>query len=525
MGVGIEVEVESPWAWAWSSATVVVVVVGMAVWWGVRMVEWGLLRPRRLERALRSQGLRGSRYRPFAGDLPENARLNAIARSRPLPLFPSPHRIVPGLKTAGKISFTWFGPTPRVTITDPELVREVLSNKFGHFEKPAVSPLVRLLLNGLAYYEGEKWARHRRILNPAFHLEKLKRMLPSFSTCCAELIARWENLVPSEGSSEIDVWPELQNFTGDVISRTAFGSSYQEGRRIFQLQSELAERLIQAFQYLHIPGYRFLPTKNNRRMKEIDGEIRSLLRGIIGKREKAIKVGEATNDDLLGLLLESNMRYFEENANSNLKMSTDEVIEECKLFYLAGQETTSVLLTWTMVALSMHPEWQARAREEVLQVFGNSRPDFEGLSRLKIVTMILYEVLRLYPPVIFVNRKTYKEMKLGGITYPPGVTLMLPIIFLHHDPDIWGKDASEFRPERFAEGISKASKDQVAFFPFGWGPRICIGQSFALLEAKMGLSMILQRFTFELSPSYIHAPYTVITLQPQHGAQINFRRL
>lgn len=81
-------------------------------------------------------------------------------------------------------------------------------------------------------------------------------MLPSFSTCCAELIARWENLVPSEGSSEIDVWPELQNFTGDVISRTAFGSSYQEGRRIFQLQSEIAERLIQAFQYLFIPGYR-----------------------------------------------------------------------------------------------------------------------------------------------------------------------------------------------------------------------------------------------------------------------------
>lgn len=141
--------------------------------------------------------------------------------------------------------------------------------------------------------------------------------------------------------------------------------------------------------------YRFLPTKNNRRMKEIDGEIRSLLRGIIGKREKAIKVGEATNDDLLGLMLESNMRYFEENANSNLKMSTDEVIEECKLFYFAGQETTSVLLTWTMVALSMHPEWQARAREEVLQVFGNCRPDFEGLSRLKIVSisLILVEFL------------------------------------------------------------------------------------------------------------------------------------
>nr|CAD1823802.1 unnamed protein product [Ananas comosus var. bracteatus] len=441
MGVGIEVEVESPWRgrgarrrwWWW--------------WWcggdgGVVGGADGGVGAAAAEAAGAGAAVAGAAREPLPPLRRRPPGERPPQRHRPLPTPPSlplPHRIVPvvfplfhrTMQLHGKISFTWFGPTPRVTITDPELVREVLSNKFGHFEKPAVSPLVRLLLNGLAHYEGEKWARHRRILNPAFHLEKLKRMLPSFSTCCTELIARWENLVPSEGSSEIDVWPELQNFTGDVISRTAFGSSYQEGRRIFHLQSELAERLIQAFQYLHIPGYRFLPTKNNRRMKEIDGEIRSLLRGIIGKREKAIKVGEATNDDLLGLLLESNMRYFEENANSNLKMSTDEVIEECKLFYFAGQETTSVLLTWTMVALSMHPEWQARAREEVLQVFGNSRPDFEGLSRLKIVTMILYEVLRLYPPVIFVNRKTYKEMKLGGITYPPGVTLMLLIIFLH----------------------------------------------------------------------------------------------
>ena len=139
--------------------------------------------------------------------------------------------------------------------------------------------------------------------------------------------------------------------------------------------------------------------------------------------------------------------------------------------------------------------------------------------------MILYEVLRLYPPVPFLSRRTYKTMEVGGISYPPEVILALPILLIHSDPDLWGEDAKEFKPERFAEGISKASKVAGAFFPFGAGPRVCIGQNFALIEAKIGLSMVLQHFSFELSPSYIHAPCTVVTLQPQHGAQLMLHKL
>ena len=127
-------------------------------------------------------------------------------------------------------------------------------------------------------------------------------------------------------------------------------------------------------------------------MREIDREIRKTLREIIRKREKAIKDGKTNNDDLLGLLLESNMN--ESKGNAKLGLSTEDVIEECKLFYFAGMETTSVLLTWTLIVLSMHPEWQELAREEVLNHFGRARPDFDRLSRLKIVSMRSVHIYR-----------------------------------------------------------------------------------------------------------------------------------
>ncbi|PON53634.1 Cytochrome P450, E-class, group I [Parasponia andersonii] len=206
-------------------------------------------------------------------------------------------------------------------------------------------------------------------------------------------------------------------------------------------------------------------------------------------------------------------------------MTLEEVIEECKLFYLAGQETTSTWLTWIMIVLAMHPDWQEKARDEVLEVCGKKETSFEAISHLKIITMILNEVLRLYPPVIAQYQHCYKETKIGNITIPAGVDLNLPMLLLHHNPELWGEDAEELKPERFSEGISKACKDQLAFFPFGWGPRTCIGQNFAMIEAKIALATILQNFSLELSPSYTHAPYTVMTLQPQHGAHIRLHQL
>lgn len=139
--------------------------------------------------------------------------------------------------------------------------------------------------------------------------------------------------------------------------------------------------------------------------------------------------------------------------------------------------------------------------------------------------MIFHEVLRLYPPAVVVSRAISKETKLGDMTLPAGIHLMMPTIIVHQDREIWGEDATEFKPERFSEGVSNATNGKFAFFPFGGGPRICIGQNFAMIEAKMAIALILQRYSFELSPSYKHSPFPVFTLPPQFGAQIILNKI
>ncbi|XP_019453527.1 PREDICTED: cytochrome P450 CYP72A219-like [Lupinus angustifolius] len=513
-----------------TSATIISAIVIVSLTWAWKVLNWLWLRPKKLERVLREQGLKGNPYRILVGDISEMLKMGKEAKYKTMTLshdigprvLPFVHQSV---NKHGKNSFIWFGPVPRLTITDPQLIKDVLNN-IHSFPKASINPLLRLLVTGLVSHEGDKWSKHRRIINPAFNIEKLKIMLPAIFKSCSDMIRKWEEMLSSDGSCELDVWPFLQSLTSEVISRTAFGHNHEEGRRIFELQKEQAELMMKVVLQMNIPGWRFLPTRTHRRIKEIDRDIQASLKGIIMKREKAMKAGEATKNDLLGILLESNHMEVQEHGNDkNVGMTLEDVIGECKLFYFAGQETTSNLLVWTMILLSSYSDWQARARKEVLQVFGNQKPDFDGLSHLKIVTMIVYEVLRLYPPVIGASRAINKDIKLGNMTLPAGVQVSLPTVLVHHDCELWGDDAKEFKPERFSEGVSKATNGQVSFFPFGWGPRICIGQNFAMLEAKMALSIILQHFSFELSAAYAHAPTTVLTLQPQHGAHIILHKL
>ncbi|XP_052292248.1 cytochrome P450 CYP72A219-like isoform X3 [Citrus sinensis] len=512
------------WAVTFSIAFSTAILAVACAWW--MLLNWVWLKPKKLEKFLREQGFSGNSYKVFHGDVKELAQTTKEAESRPISLsddiarriLPFHHHIITNF---GKNSFIWMGPRPNIHITDPKMIREIFL-KHDIFQKE-VSPLVKLLVTGMAGYAGEQWFKVRKIATPAFHHDKLKNMLPTIHKSCNDMLRKWEILVSKDESCELDVWPHIQTLTADVISRTAFGSSFEEGRKIFAVLREQINLLIQASFFAYIPGWRFVPNRLNRKLKSNHNEMGELVKGIIKKREEALKVGKASNDDdLLGILMESNHKEIQEKETG---MSIEEVIEECKLFYLAGQETTASLLVWTMVLLCIHPEWQERAREEVCQVFGNREPKFEELNQLKVVSQILYEVLRLYSPAPLLTRTNVKEIKLGEIVIPPGVSLSLPIMLVHHDHEYWGDDAKKFNPERFSEGVSKASKNQISFFSFGWGPRICIGQNFALLESKLALAMILQKFTFQLSPTYIHAPTRGATVYPQHGANIILHKI
>ncbi|CAI9088911.1 OLC1v1023366C2 [Oldenlandia corymbosa var. corymbosa] len=364
-----------------------VLVTLFSVVWKILNDFW--FRPKKLEKFLRSQGFKGNPYRLFYGDMKDMAAVVQQAHSKPIKhdeylvpyIIPYHHQMIQKFEKC----FIWYGPYPVLIITDPKMIKDI-TYKHTIFQRPTLSPLDRLLVTGLFIKEGDEWAKRRKIINPAFTLEKLKNMVPSMYVSCRELVDKWETSIQGKESCEIDVWPDFANLTADVISRTAFGSRFEEGRRIFELQRELFFLIYQCSQTIYIKGSRFLPTKRNRRMKGIFRESNAIMRDLIKKREERMK-DEENSEDLLGILLESNLKEIKENGNKkSCGLTTDDVVEECNLFYFAGQETTSNLLVWTMIMLGIHRDWQEKAREEVSQVFGNNELELEGLHRLKIVS-------------------------------------------------------------------------------------------------------------------------------------------
>eukprot|EP00253_Pinus_taeda_P013173 PITA_13173 len=485
------------------------------IWW----------KPLRMKKFFESQGISGPQYRLLYGNTMEVIQMMEKVNS--VPMERSRHDILPRVlpeihywtNAYGENLVYWFGPVPRIVIPQPELIRELLCYKSCQYEKPEPTPQLRQLSgDGLANSRGEKWARQRRLISPAFHAEALKSMVPVVVASATNLFDKWDQTI-SSGLQEIEVLEEFRNLTADVIARTAFGSSYMEGKHIFNLQTEQAILVAESFRKFIIPGYRFLPTRNNLKGRRLDREIQRSLRQIITNRKNNATAGKVENPygkDLLGLMMAAN----NDEVKKHLSMSFQDMIDECKTFFVAGHETTSILLAWTVILLAMHTDWQELARNEVLSLCNNAPPNAEVLSRLKTVNMVLHEVLRLYPPLPLMVRRTSKTMKLGSLTLPQGTEITIPIAAVHHDKELWGEDAIEFKPQRFCEGVSKASKHPMAFMPFGLGPRICVGMNFSMVEAKVVLAMLLQRFSFVLSPAYTHAPAQNFTIRPQHGAQL-----
>ncbi|GMH18947.1 hypothetical protein Nepgr_020788 [Nepenthes gracilis] len=488
------------------------------------------------------QGIRGPPYRFFIGNVKDLVQLMLNASSQPMPDFS--HNIVPRVfsfyhhwkKTYGATFLIWFGPTARIVVSDPNLIREIFT-KSESYEKIEAHPLVKQLEGGgLISLKGEKWAHHRKIITPTFHMENLKLLIPMVGRSVTEMLDKWA-AKSAGGEVEVEVSGWYEALTEDVMTRMAFGSSYEEGKAIFRLHSRQMALAADAFQKVLIPLYRFVPSRRNLKFWKLDGEIKGSLVKLIERRKESwrseMEAAAAAEEpkDLLGLLVQAGIgdggsRTGEFNPFPSGKITVDDIVEECKSFFFAGKQTTSNLLTWTTVLLAMHPQWQVLARDEVLRVCGSRDvPTKDGIAKLKTLSMILNESLRLYPPAIATIRHAKSDVELGGYRVPRGTELLVPIVAVHHDPAVWGNDADEFNPMRFADGVARAAKHPVAFIPFGLGIRTCIGQNLAILHAKLVLAIVLRRFSFRLAPSYQHAPTVLMLLYPQHGAPIIFQHV
>jgi PHYB activation tagged suppressor 1 len=334
------------------------------------------------------------------------------------------------------------------------------------------------------------------------------------------MMSAWETQLAQAGGTEIELSSQFEQLTADVISHTAFGSSYKEGRQVFLAQRELQILAISTVFSVQIPVFRYLPTEKNRKTWKLDKRVRVMLMDII-KSRLATKDTAGYGNDLLGLMLEA---CAPEHGETPV-LSMDEIIDECKTFFFAGHDTTSHLLTWASFLLSTNPEWQDRLREEVRRECGDEEPNGDTLTKLKLLNMFLLETLRLYAPVSIIQRKASSDLDLGSFRVPEGTILTIPIAAIHRDKEIWGEDAGEFRPERFENGVTRAARHPNALLSFSSGPRSCIGQNFAMIEAKAVVAMILQRFSLQLSPKYVHAPMDLITVRPRHGLPMLLKRL
>lgn len=409
----------------------------------------------------------------------------------------------------GDIAHLRVGPYRLIYVNHPNLVHEVLVAKDASFIKGrALDQAKEVFGKGLLTSEGELHKGQRRLIQPAFHRRRVEAYAEAMAADAAAAAARWR-----DGES-LDIAREMMSLTLRIVARSLFSVDVEEesAREV----GRALDGLIAAFSLVAIPLgglLRKIPTPSARRAEQGRATLDALIYGLIDERRKAgTKVSiEDAGEDLLSLLLAAR------DEDGGL-MDAAQVRDEALTLFLAGHETTANALAWTWYLLALHPEAEARFHAEVDAVLGDRLPGAKDMPDLPYTRQILAESMRLYPPAWAVSRRAIEPVTIGGYPIPAGAGVLASQWVAHRDPRFF-PDPLAFRPERWTEDF-EAGLPKLAYFPFGGGPRLCIGMGFAKMEGVLLLATIGRRWRMRLVPGHPVEPYPRITLRPRNGVRV-----
>jgi cytochrome P450 len=392
----------------------------------------------------------------------------------------------------------------------PDGIKHVLLDNNRNYWKGGLIGRVKPLIGeGLFTSEGDFWRRQRRLAQPAFHRQRIEGFAAMMGAAGAQMLDEWQAAAAS--GTPIDLMEQTSRVTLRIVGQSLFGID------LLGQAATVGSALLDALQFITeetfklLPSWLVVPTPRNRRFLRARAELDRVVLDIIEQRRRRGDGG----DDLLGMLME--MR----DADSGEGMSDRQLRDETITFILAGHETTAVTLAWACLLLAQHPEIDARLRAEVSEVLAGRTPTLADLPRLGLARRVVDETLRLYPPVPVISRDSYAADEIDGYAIPAKSGAMLSPYVTHRHPAFW-PDPDRFDPDRFLpEAV--ASRPRYAYFPFSGGPRLCIGNEFALMEAQILLAMIVQRYRVEVAPGATVEPEIKVTLRPRQPMQMVVR--
>jgi cytochrome P450 len=386
-------------------------------------------------------------------------------------------------------------------VNKPEYIEHVLlTNQQNYIKSQFARTLLGPLLgDGLLLSEGAFWRRQRRIAAPAFQHKRITGFLDAMSADAETTAVRWH------GRREpFDVAAEMMGLTLSIIAHTMFSSDVSG--QIETVRHLMDEVVAQRVNLLDLFGLsRWLPRRNSKHYRAAIRAFDAIVVRLIAER----RANGADRDDLLAMLLAAR------DPETGEGMSDKQLRDEILTIFVAGHETTANALSWTWYLLAQDTKAEAKLHAELDMVLGGRAPRFADLAELKYTRMVLEEALRLYPPAHTIARTAVKEDWIGGVRIPPGAAVFISIYATHRNPTLW-PEPERFDPERFAPDAA-ARRHRFAYLPFGGGPRICIGNGFAMAEAQVILATIAQRYRLRLAPDHEVKPVGLVTLRSKHG--------